>query len=373
MERFGIRYHALHSGKYKASTSGFSAPLSVSQKETIRGSLENVMAQLKSDIHQSRNHALVQNIYDGRIMSAQTAKDLGLIDHIGFWRNMVDIITNDVTGSDVVLASLDDFKEAPSDNYHWRPFNKIAVVEINGPITSGKNRSDALFGGVQTGSDDIARTFDRLSKDPFLQGVIIRINSPGGSVIAADQILDAVNQFKKISKKPVYASMGTFAASGGYYVALGSDQIFANGATITGSIGVMSGFLNFSEFNKEWGISSERLSTGKYMDAFSPNKSFDDDTKAMILSHQQASYQHFKSLVQESRQLTDDEVNAVSQGQFMTGEEAKTIGLVDELGSYTDTIEAMEKSLGLKQSRVVVYGRPKMISPFNVLNFLFDQ
>ena len=93
----------------------------------------------------------------------------------------------------------------------------------------------------------------------------------------------------------------------------------------------------------------------------------------MILAHQQESYQHFKSLVQESRQLTDDEVNAVSQGQFMTGEEAKNIGLVDEVGSYTDTIEAMEKSLGLKQSRVVVYGRPKMISPFNFLNFLFDQ
>tara|TARA_Y100000591_G_scaffold333419_1_gene377878 strand:- start:11957 stop:14311 length:2355 start_codon:yes stop_codon:yes gene_type:complete len=373
MNRFGIRYHLLHSGKYKVSTSAFSDQLSMSQKETITGSLENMMAQLKSDIHQSRNQPLTKNIYDGRIMSAQTAKDLGLIDHIGFWRNMVDIIKEDVKGTDVVLASLGDFREAPSDDYLWSPFNKIAVVEINGAIASGKNRSDVLFGGVQTGSDDIARTFERLSKDPFLQGVIIRINSPGGSVIAADQILDAVNEFKKVSKKPVYASMGTFAASGGYYVALGSDQIFANGATITGSIGVSSGFLNFYEFNKEWGISYESLSTGKYVDAFSPNKVFDDDTKAMILAHQQESYQHFKSLVQESRQLTDDEVNAVSQGQFMTGEEAKSIGLVDEVGSYTDTIEAMEKSLGLKQSRVVVYGRPKMISPFNFLSFLFDQ
>lgn len=187
-------------------------------------------------------------------MAAETAKDLGLIDEIGFWRNMLDIIKNDMNDRpDVILASLDEFREDSNPDYIWSPFNKIAVVEINGAITSGKNRSDVLFGGVQTGSDDIARTFDRLSMDPFLQGVIVRINSPGGSVIAADQILDAINEFKKVSKKPVYASMGTFAASGGYYVALGSDQIFANGATLTGSIGVVSGFLNFHEFNKEWG------------------------------------------------------------------------------------------------------------------------
>ncbi len=374
MNRFGVKYHSISSGKYKVSSSPFSEKLTLSQKETIRGSLENVMAQLKSDIHQSRDRTLTGDIYDGRIMSAEKAKDLGLIDHIGFWRNMVDILKDDVKDqSDVVLASLDVYSEEESADYLWSPFNKIAVVEINGAITSGRNRSDVLFGGVQTGSDEIARTFERLSKDPFLQGVIIRINSPGGSVLAADQILDAVNEFKKVSKKPVYASMGTFAASGGYYVALGSDQIFANGATITGSIGVMSGFLNFHEFDKEWGISSESLSTGKYVDAFSSHKEFDEDTQSMIFEHQQESYKHFRSLVQESRQMTDDEVNSVAQGQFMTGEEARDIGLVDEVGSYTDTIQAMEKSLGLKNTRVVVYGRPKMVSPFGFLKFLFDQ
>ena len=129
--------------------------------------------------------------------------------------------------------------------------------------------------------------------------------------------------------------------------------------------------MNFYEFGKEWGISSESLSTGKYMDMFSSTQEFKDDEKAMMAEHQQESFDHFRSLVQESRQLTDDEVQAVSQGQFMTGKEAKVVGLVDELGSYTDAIAAMESSLGLRHSRVVVIGRPKQKSPFDFLSFLF--
>ena len=91
----------------------------------------------------------------------------------------------------------------------------------------------------------------------------------------------------------------------------------------------------------------------------------------MIESHQYQSYQHFKSLVQESRQLTDDEVVAVSQGQFLSGHQAKDVGLVDEIGSYTDTISAMEDALDLSTSRVVIYGRPQQRSPFDLIGFLF--
>ena len=374
MQRFGVKYHSMNSGKYKVSSSPLTEKMGVSQRETLKGSLENVMVQLKTDIHQSRNQSLSGDIYDGRIMSSEQAQEYGLIDQVGFWRDMSAIIKEDIQASaDVVLASLDAYGDDESRDYVWSPFNKIAVVEINGAIAGGKNRADVVFGGIQTGADDITHIFSKLSKDPFLKGVIIRINSPGGSVLAADQILDAVNEFKKISKKPVYASMGMVAASGGYYVALGSDQIFANGATLTGSIGVMSGFFNFHEFQKEWGISSDSLSTGKYMDAFSSSQAFTDDMKAMVVEHQQSSYHHFRSLVQESRQLTDDEANAVSQGQLLTGQEAQSVGLVDEVGSYTDAIRAMEKSLGLKSSRVVVVGRPTMRSPFSFLNFLFDQ
>ena len=139
------------------------------------------MAQLKSDIHDSRNQHLLGDVYDGRIMSANKAKSLGLIDRIAFWSDMPDILREDFKNhrSDIVLTRLDEYQNADSQDYVWSPFNKIAVVEINGSITSGKNRSDVLFGGIQTGSDEIVAIFDSLEKDPFLKGVIIRINSPG--------------------------------------------------------------------------------------------------------------------------------------------------------------------------------------------------
>ena len=375
MKKFGVSYHSINSGKYKVSTSSLTDPLTLSQKNTINESLENIMARVRSDIQVDRNVSWLKNgnIYDGQIISSSEALEYGLVDQVGFWRDMVDIIKDDFSDSydDVVLVSIDEY-QLTEDDYLWSPFNKIAVVEINGPISSGKNTSDFIFGGTKTGSDEISYTMQQLSKDPFLRGVILRVNSPGGSIIASDQILNAVNEFKKDTNKPVYASMGTFAASGGYYVALGSDKIFANPATITGSIGVFSGFMNFHELEKEWGISSESLSTGKYMDAFSQHQEFSSDEKAMIESHQYQSYQHFKSLVQESRQLTDDEVVAVSQGQFLSGHQAKDVGLVDEIGSYTDTVSAMEDALDLSTSRVIIYGRPQQRSPFDLIGFLFD-
>ena len=374
MKKFGIDYKFIDSGKYKLSTSPFSPKLDLSQKLTIKSSLENIMAKVKSDVQESRSDDSINPaIYDGRIISAERAKEWGLIDHVGFWSDMKSIIGKDIKNKqDLELAGLGVYQDDSSYDYLWSPFNKIVVVEIDGPIQSGQNRADVLFGGVNTGADEIAAIFNALKKDVFLKGVILRVNSPGGSIIASDQILHSIQEFRLTTGKPVYASMGNIAASGGYYIAMGSDQIFANPATITGSIGVVSGFLNFSEFEKKWGISSESLSTGKYMDAYSPHQPISEDAIAMLHDYQQESYLHFKSLVQESRDLTDDEVTAVAQGQFMTGEEALSFGLVDQIGSYSDTVEAMEMDLGLSSSRLVVLGRPQQNNPFGFLKFLFN-
>ena len=126
------------------------------------------------------------------------------------------------------------------------------------------------------------------------------MNSPSGSVLAADQILNVVNEFKKVSNKPVYTLWGHLLLQ--VDIMLRLDMIiFANGASITGSIGVMSGFLNFHDFDKKFGIQSESLSTGKYMDTYSEHQTFTNDKKAMVSHHQQKSYRRFLSLVQESR------------------------------------------------------------------------
>ena len=375
LAKLGVQFHTVFSGKHKTAAAPFSGPLNASQKDTIRASLENVHAQLKTTIRKDRKIEVNGSgpVFDGRIISASKAKEYGMIDALGFWPQMADVIREDLGAKrDVVLTHLSSFDDAPSYDYIWSPFNKIAVVEINGSILGGRSASNVIFGGVHTGSDDIAAIFKQLEKDLFLKGVVLRINSPGGSILASDHMLDAIRRFKEKTGKPVYTSMGTFAASGGYYVAMASDKIFANPATITGSIGVFTGFFNFHELEKKWGINAESLSTGKYMDLMSPHQPFTKEKEAVIKEHQQESYEHFKGLVQESRGLTDDEATALAQGQFMTGEQAKDVGLVDNLGSYQDTIKAMESDLGLSSSRVEIYGRPPQRNPFGFLSFLFN-
>ncbi|MGA0242174.1 MAG: signal peptide peptidase SppA, partial [Candidatus Marinamargulisbacteria bacterium] len=371
MKKFGIDYHYIQSGKHKVATSPFSPGLRMSQRVTIQQSLETIMATVKQDVQAARSTPIDGNVYDGRILSAQRAKDLGLIDHIGFWSDMDRVVREQMkTKHDVVLTHLGAFRS--NNTGAFLSFNKVAVIEVNGPIRTGKNKVDILFGQRHTGADDIVAIFKRLRRDPFIKGVVLRVNSPGGTIVGADQIWHAMQEFKRITKKPVYASMGNIAASGGYYIVMGADQVFANPSTITGSIGVISGFLNIHEFEKKWGITSETLSTGKYMDATSLHQAISNDSLAMLHMYQYESYTHFQSLVQESRWLTDDEVTAVSQGQFMTGKEAHAMGLVDQLGSYSDTINALRGELNEPNAPVVVLGRPKTLSPFGWLQFLFD-
>ena len=147
----------------------------------------------------------------------------------------------------LIIAGIGQYFDSSHSNVLLSSFNKIAVVEINGPIQSGRPaRMVSFLVGYPTGSDHISSVFSQLERDPFVRGVIIRVNSPGGSIIAADEMLNAIKEYKEKVNKPVYASMGNVAASGGYYVAMGTDKIFANPSTITGSIGVVSGFLNFN-------------------------------------------------------------------------------------------------------------------------------
>ena len=291
------------------------------------------MSQIQVDIQDARTTEINREIYDGRIISAADAKANGLVDHVAFWSDMKKLIQEDLKKQhrdQIVIAGIGQYFESSDSNVFLSSFNKIAVVEINGPIQTGTPMDGVIFGNVATGSDQVSAIFSGLTRDPFVRGVILRVNSPGGSIIAADQMLNTIKEYKEKVNKPVYASMGNVAASGGYYVAIGTDKIFANPSTITGSIGVVSGFLNFSKLERELGVKSQSLSTGKYMDARSPHKQISKESKAMIQNYQHQSYEHFKGIVQDARNLTDDEVNAVAQGQFMTGKEAKSIGLVDE-------------------------------------------
>eukprot|EP01047_Picozoa_sp_COSAG01_P000355 COSAG01_NODE_6_length_54687_cov_500.907599_24_plen_242_part_00 len=191
----------------------------------------------------------------------------------------------------------------------------------------------------------------------YFDGQLITAQKATGSddfdeMIAADQMYEATQRFRK-EGKVVYTSMGNMAASGGYYVAMGTDKIFANTLSLTGSIGVMSSYYSLEGLYQILGISHESIKTGKYMDLFSSKTETDPAHLKLIHAHQQDSYRRFSRKVMIQRHLNQAEVFSVAQGQIFTGKQAKSSKLVDEIGSFQDSIKALSKAIDVPEDRLI--------------------
>lgn len=208
---------------------------------------------------------------------------------------------------------------------------KIGVVEIEGAITESRPTVEDL------------RQFRR---NDSIVGVVVRVNSPGGSVAPSQEMYEAVQKTKKA--KPLAVSMGTTAASGGYYIACGADQIFANRGTITGSIGVISQLFNVEEVMETLKIDVNTVKTGKYKDAGSPFNEFTDDEREYFSGLLQDIYEQFVQDVADSRGISLEKVKEVADGRVLTGRQAKERDLVDKLGSFQDAVDYVKKEAGME-------------------------
>lgn len=206
----------------------------------------------------------------------------------------------------------------------------IAVVYAEGQIISGESM-DGLFGGRSMGDRSVIETLDDVREDDDVVAVVFRVNSPGGSGLASDNILRAVERLQAAGK-PVVVSMGDYAASGGYYVSCGADWIVAEPNTLTGSIGVFGGKMNTSGLWEKLGVTTHTWQRGQLAGIFSPVRSFNDAERAKFRQFLEGFYQIFLSRVAEGRKMEVAQVHTVAQGRVWTGAQAKEHGLVDELG-----------------------------------------
>ncbi|MBI3557628.1 MAG: signal peptide peptidase SppA [Deltaproteobacteria bacterium] len=220
--------------------------------------------------------------------------------------------------------------------------NSIGIIEIKGVITESKKALDQI---------------DAFAEDPLIKAVIIRINSPGGAVAPSQEIYDAIKRLGK--KKPTYSSMGSLAASGGYYVACGTKKIFANPGTITGSIGVIMQFADASKLLQFVKVNPYNIKTGKFKDIGNPNREMSTDEKALLQDMIDNVLGQFRRAVALARGLTMDKVIEVSDGRIFSGEQAKEIKLVDELGGLNETVEAIAKEAGINGKPRLVYAGKK--------------
>ncbi len=226
--------------------------------------------------------------------------------------------------------------------------DKVAVITVKGIITDSKPVIEQIHDAVE--SSDI-------------KAIVLRINSPGGGVGASQEIYREVT---KIKDKKVVASMGSIAASGGYYIACGAEKIYANPGTLTGSIGVLMEFANFEDILGKIGVKGYVIKSGEHKDIGSPLRPMTDAEKELLQGVIDNTYRQFVGVVSKGRKLPDDYVKGLADGRVFTGEQAKDLKLVDELGNLEDAVDGVAKMAGIKGKPYVKHMEKKRFSIFNL-------
>lgn len=231
---------------------------------------------------------------------------------------------------------------------------RIGLIHIEGIITGSHARPDPFLMASGTSSETVIKQLDEATKDKNVKAVVIRVNSPGGSAAASQEIFDAIKRFRERTNRKVYISMGDVAASGGYYVAAPADVIYADPATLTGSIGVIMNLINYEGLFEKIGLDEITLKSGEYKDIGSPIRTMTPAEKRILENILDDVHEQFKEAIMDGRGMSGDEIEKVATGEIWTGNQAKSIGLVDELGGLKDTLDRAAADSGLNVEDYVV-------------------
>lgn len=230
----------------------------------------------------------------------------------------------------------------------------LAVIEVKGTIVGGES-GGGLFGGVVAGAETMMQQIRQATDDSDVKGLLLHINSPGGSAAASEAVYNEILRFKKETGKPVLAAMSDVAASGGYFIALGADDIFANPATMTGSIGVIMQFKNYKDLYQKYGIEVETIKSGKYKDIGNPAREMTAEERELLQTMVDQIYGQFVQAVHDGRGLPMERVSELAQGQIYTGTQAKELNLVDHLGNFYDGAQYLAEKAGIEGEPVLLY------------------
>lgn len=244
-------------------------------------------------------------------------------------------------------------KDADFDDLLKSEGEKVGIVELTGNITSSR---------------DIIHSIKRFRENSSIKAIVIRIDSPGGAVGPAQEIFREIR--KTVKTKKVIASMGAVAASGGYYIAAGADGIVANPGTITGSIGVIMGFVNFQDLLRKIGMVPVVVKSGQYKDIGSPVREMTKDERSILQNLSNRIHKQFIVDIANGRGMDLSKVEGIADGRIFTGEEAKNLGLIDRLGNLEDAIEWAGRMGGIKGKISAVYAPKKK---FSILKFIAES
>lgn len=292
---------------------------------------------------------------------AEAAKKAGLVDHIGYDDDAANAAL-DRAGEGSEMVAFEHYVDVRA-SAGGAAFDsaKIALVEACGTIVDGRSNGSPLSESANIGGDDVAEALRQAAKDASVKAIVLRIDSPGGSGTASDQILDAVKKAQKAGK-PVVVSMGSVAASGGYFIALSADRIVAQPATITGSIGVFTGKMSVGGALSKIGVHTEQIGRGRNALMQSPYAPYTADQWAAVNAEADAVYDDFTAKVAAGRKLPLAKVRDVARGRVWSGRDAASRGLVDTLGGFWTAVDVARKLGKIEagsHANFVVYPRAK--------------
>jgi protease-4 len=385
LNKIGIEADFIHIGPYKGAAEPltrdkFSEPV----RENMNSLIDSLYDDMVTTLVKSRPLSIAQakEIIDEGLITATRAKELGLIDRVAYpdtlRKELAEVyqadpliyvknygqekVDTDFSGPMGFFKLMRAMMGTDSDS---RKSNgkKIAIVYAVGPIMTGKSESDP-FGGQVMGSTTIVEALREASDDDDVAAIVLRIDSPGGSALASDLIWHET----QVIEKPIVASMGDVAASGGYYIAMGADRIYAAPATITGSIGVVGGKLALRGLYDKLGITTETIERGKNSGLFSSSGKFTDSQQAAVKEMMQDMYRQFTSKAAQGRNMPLDNLEKLAGGRIYSGRQAKDNGLIDELGTLHDAINEAKKLAGIdKDEEVRIETLPEPLNFFETL------
>lgn len=351
-DKIGVKMNVIHIGDYKSAGESYDrTEMSREHRENTERILNTVYENFVKTVSENRKiekNVLNEKILDGRFVLAdpETMLRNNLIDEMDYYESFLikNGITNKISLEEYISKLAVDPK--PKKDKSEKEKDKIAVIYAEGTINyfeDSKKINEIIT------PEKIQKELAIAEKSDDIKGVVIRVNSPGGSALASDIIYNSIKNLTK----PVYISMGGVAASGGYYISAAGDKIYADKETLTGSIGVITMIPNISELLKKAEINYSVILKGKYSDMGSLVRDLTEDEKDKIRASSLKVYEEFVDRVAEGRNMTREEVLKSAEGRVWLGEEAKEIGLVDEIGGIEKAVGDLALSLGLEDYKVV--------------------
>ena len=367
MEKIGVEMQILKVGTFKSAVEPFFlTSMSEADRKQTMEYMSGIWEEYKSAVAAARHLSEDQlDALADRYMGLQPAQDqiaAGLVDTIVYTQDM-DSLLRVYTGTKdynmITTSKLAQVKRPES-----KAKNKVAVLYLEGEITD--ETGDGIVG------KDVVKTLKKIRKDDEVKALVLRVNSPGGSADASEQIWHAIQNIKADSI-PVVVSMGDYAASGGYYISCGADYIYAEPTTLTGSIGIFGTVPNVSKLREKVGLDIDGIATNKHSDLQGNMvlKGMNPEERALMQTMVERGYDLFTSRCAAGRHVEQDYIKSIGEGRVWLGTKGKEIGIVDEMGNIDDAIAKAVALAGLENYRLTYY--PEKVDPYEELLKMLDN